>query len=450
MASLPIYEPPALRIHKAGLTNKVGAPAARAQDRVANVPVEELVAAYGSPLFVYDEHAMVERTRELRDALAVRWPRVELAWSYKTCYLDAVCRVFHREGSWAEVVSAMEYEKAVRNGVPEHRILWNGPHKKEADLRRAFRGGARVHIDNWDEVALAEKVARELGLRPRVAIRVNMQAGLVPRWGRFGFALEGGQAWDAARRIAGGGVLELAGLHTHIGTFILDPGAYREAAAKLAGLANRMRTELGLHLAWIDLGGGMASSARLKAQYLPSEQVTPSLGQYAEAITDGLSLLETHEDDAPALFVEAGRALIDDAGTLVSTVVANKRLPEGLRSVVLDAGVNLLFTSWWYRHQIVPCQEPRGLPEPTVFYGPLCMNVDVVCEAVSMPPIPVGGRVLISPVGAYNVTQSMQFIELRPAVAMVRRDGTHALIRRAEGLDDLVGPEVVPEWLRAS
>ncbi len=448
MSTLPPYEAPVLRVHRAGLTNKVGSPGLRAQDRVGGVLVEELVAAYGSPLFAYDEKVLVERTRELKDALAVRWPRVELAWSYKTCYLDAVCRVFHREGSWAEVVSAMEYEKAVRNGVPEDRILWNGPHKKEADLKRAFLGGARVHIDHWDEVVLAEKVARELGLRPKVAIRINLQAGQVPRWGRFGFALESGQAWDAVRRIVGGGVLELAGLHTHVGTFVLDLAAYKEAAAKVAGLANRLRRELGIKLEWLDLGGGFASSARLKAQYLPSEQVTPSLSQYAEAITDGLSVLDVHDDAAPTLFLETGRALVDDAGTLVSTVLANKRLPEGVRSVVLDAGVNVLFTSWWYRHQIVPTQEPKGVPEPTVFYGPLCMNVDVVCESVNMAPIPVGGRVLISPVGAYNVTQSMQFIELRPAVAMIRPDGSHALIRRAEVLDDLVGPEIVPEWLR--
>ncbi len=83
-------------------------------------------------------------------------------------------------------------------------------------------------------------------------------------------------------------------------------------------------------------------------------------------------------------------------------------------------------------------------------YGPMCMNIDVVGNNLMMPPIPVGQRLLVAPVGAYNVTQSMQFIELRPAVCVVRPDGSHDLIRRREVLEDLTGPERVPDWLTNS
>jgi diaminopimelate decarboxylase len=145
--------------------------------------------------------------------------------------------------------------------------------------------------------------------------------------------------------------------------------------------------------------------------------------------------------------LETGRALVDEAGTLIATVLANKRLPDGRRAVVLDAGLSILFTSFWYQHEIVPCTEPHGTPEPTVIYGPLCMNIDVVRESIMLPPLEVGSRVLIRPVGAYNVTQSMQFIKLRPAVSLIAPSGQHAQIRRAETLDDLVDPESVPDWL---
>lgn len=448
MSAMPTYERPSIQRHRAGLMNKMSAAAAyKTENRVEGVSVEELVQAYGSPVFIYGQKTLQEKARELRDALALRWPRVQLAWSYKTCYLDAVCRVFHAEGAWAEVVSGMEYAKARRNGIPRDRIVFNGPHKSEAELREAFEGGSVVNIDHFDELALAEKVAKTLPFRPKVGIRLNLQAGASPRWGRFGFALETGQAWDAVRRLVGGGELDLVGLHCHVGTFVLDLNSYREAAAKVAGLANRLRDELQINVDYIDLGGGFASSARLKSQYLPSEQTTPSLTQYAEAITDGLSALDIADGDAPLLILETGRALADDAGTLIATVLASKRLPDGRRALVLDAGVNVLFTSWWYRHNIVPCEEPRGVPEPTVLYGPLCMNIDVVCENLMLPPLEVGSRVLIKPVGAYNVTQSMQFIQLRPAVAMVNRAGDHAVIRRAETLEDLVIGETVPEWL---
>ena len=121
---------------------------------------------------------------------------------------------------------------------------------------------------------------------------------------------------------------------------------------------------------------------------------------------------------------------------------------DGQRGLVIDAGVNVLFTSFWYDHDVVPAQPFGGLSEPTVMYGPLCMNIDVVRDTVSFPPMRAGDRVVFRNVGAYNVTQWMQFITLRPAVVMVGRDGQVATIRRAELLSDLESLEEVPAWLR--
>ncbi len=443
----PAYERPSIQRHRPGLMNKMSAgTSSRVKSDIDGVDVEDLVAAYGSPAFVYSRRTMQERARELHDQLARRWPRVQLAWSYKTCYLDAVCRTFHAEGAWAEVVSGMEYEKALRNGVPASQIIFNGPHKSDVEIKKAFLGGSILNLDHFDELSKAEAVAKAMNRTADVGIRLNLQAGAAPRWGRFGFALETGQAWDVVRRLLGGGALNLVGLHCHIGTFVTDANAYRQAAQKIAAFAERLRDELGIAIRYVDLGGGFASTARLKSQYLPGEQVSPSLRQYAEAVTDGLSALAADPETAPLLILETGRALVDDAGSLIATVIANKRLPDGRRALILDAGVNVLFTSFWYRHDITPTTPPRGLPEPTVLYGPLCMNIDVVCDNLMLPPLEVGSRVVIGPVGAYNVTQSMQFIHLRPAVAMIHESGEHDVIRRAETLDDLVVGEVVPGW----
>jgi diaminopimelate decarboxylase len=446
-AARKTYQRPTLLRHRSGAMNKIGLPALRPVRSLDGIPVEQLAETYGSPCFVYSERTIRQRYRELRDALQLRWPKVQLAWSYKTCYLDAICRVYHAEGSWAEVVSDMELHKALLNGVPMHRVVFNGPMKTAAALEAALLGGARVHIDHFDELSQIEQIARQHDLRPGVALRLNIDTGGQPKWDRFGFNLDSGQAWDAVRRLLGGDRLRLTGLHCHLGTFIVDAGAYQEAAQKLVAFANRLRSELGVTLDYLDLGGGFASKARLRSQYLPGEQVSPSFSQYAEAITDGLRGLDYPHDQLPTLILEAGRALIDDAGTLITSVVANKRLADGRKAVVLDAGVNVLFTSYWYKHDIVPTTELHGVPEPTVLYGPLCMNIDVVCEHLMLPPLDVGSRLLVQPVGAYNVTQSMQFIHLRPAVVLIGLHGQHAAIRRAETLDDLRGPESVPDWL---
>ncbi|MFO0576002.1 MAG: diaminopimelate decarboxylase [Polyangia bacterium] len=448
---LPIYERPVLLRHQMGLMNKFGrAVQSRPQTHIDDVPVADLVARYGSPLFVFSERTLVQKYRGVYQAFARRYPKVRLAWSYKTNYLQAICRVLHREGAFAEVVSPMEFDKALRTGVSADHIHFNGPYKPDAALEQAIRGGAPLHIDNFDELVRLERLADKLALpqRPRVAIRVNLAVEGLPAWSRFGLNLETGQAREAADRILSGGKLDLVGLHCHIGTFILSPVAYGLAAAKLVDLANDLRRERGLKLSFIDLGGGFASSNTLREQYLAGEQATPTPERYADAICNELARLDYAPQELPTLVLETGRALVDDAGSLISSVVATKRLPDGRRALVVDAGVNLLFTAFWYKHEVVPAQDVPGTPEPTVLYGPLCMNIDVLRDSVELPPLGVGDRVVFRHVGAYNVTQWMQFITLRPAVVLIGSGGRTAVIRRAERLDDLEALEEVPEWLR--
>lgn len=445
----PAYERPSIVRHQMGAMNKFGRlEGMRPLTHIDGAAVADLVAAHGSPLFVFSERTLVRRYRELHEAFTRRWAKVRIAWSYKTNYLEAICRVFHREGAWAEVVSPFEMEKALHNGVPADRIHWNGPYKPDAAVEKAITGGTIIHLDNLDELARVERIAEEKGIRPKVAIRVNMAIEGQPPWSRFGFNLESGQAKDAVARLVSGGRLVLIGIHCHIGTFILDPEAYGKAARKMAGLANDIKAAHGIKLSFIDLGGGFASHNTLKAQYLLGEQAAPSFARYAEAICEGLGELDYPASELPTLVLETGRALVDDAGYLITTVEANKRLPDGRRGLVLDGGVNLLFTSFWYKHDVVPAQEFRGLLEPTVMYGPLCMNIDVMRDTMQFPPMSAGDRLVFRNVGAYNVTQWHQFITLRPAVVMVGLDGRVARIRRAETVDDFIAIEETPPWLR--
>ncbi len=439
--SKELYQKPTLIKHQMGLSNKFGRIQSVAPvTHIDGLAVSDLVEKYDSPLFVFSERTMVNRCRELKDLLALHYPKFQLAWSYKTNYLDAICKMFDREGSWAEVVSEFEYEKAVRLGV-------SGPYKPETALEKGFKGGARIHIDHFDELSMAEKVADRLGIKPEVGLRINLTIGSIPNWERFGFNLESGQAWSAVKRLIGGGKLRLGGLHCHIGTFILDPAAYREAAIKMTTLGNRLRQEMGLPMKWIDLGGGFASVNALHSQYLPGDQVTPSFSQYVDAIVEGLENMDYPTSELPTVFLETGRALIDEAGYLITTVHASKRLPDGRRALIMDTGIHHLFTSLWYRHDIVPAQQYSGTPEPTVIYGPLCMNLDVLRPLILYPPVRTGDRLVIKNVGAYNVTQWMQFITLRPNVVMISRNGQCDIIRRRETLDMVVAPEEVPPWI---
>ncbi|HHE37450.1 MAG TPA: diaminopimelate decarboxylase, partial [Candidatus Cloacimonetes bacterium] len=173
----------------------------------------------------------------------------------------------------------------------------------------------------------------------------------------------------------------------------------------------------------------------------------PPLEEFVEAISNTL-LSELSPDEYPTVYMETGRALIDEAGYLITTVDAVKRLPGGLKSYIIDAGVNFLYTSTWYNYKVETDRPITGSYENCVVYGPLCMNIDVVLENAYLPPLTRGARLILSPMAAYNVTQWMQFIRYRPAVLMIMEDGTMEIIRRAEKLEDVITPENVPEKLK--
>ena len=448
-----VWVKPTITLLHTGTINKFGTMRHEQwQDKIDDVPIKDLLEQYGSPLFVISEKKLRANARRLQRAFKTRYPQVLFGWSYKTNYLGAICNTLHQEGICAEVVSAFEYQRARSLGVPGHCILFNGPYKPREILEQAVKEKAHIHIDHLDELYMLEDIAHELGKEVAVTIRLNFDTGYTEPWSRFGFNVESGQAMDVAWRICSSRYLKLTGLHSHIGTFITEPEAYKVQVRTMCSFMQAVEEKTRCEIEYLDIGGGFASLNSLQGYYLPPEQVVPSIEQYAEAICDTLMEL-THERAAhgrarPTLVLETGRAMVDDTEYLVSSVVANKHLPDGRRGVVMDAGVNLLFTSFWYNHQVKPTRQLNGKPEETVLYGPLCMNIDVLRHNITIPPLNVGDALVFSPVGAYNNTQWMQFIEFRPNVVMIDQQGKVNLVRSKEDLNTIIANEHLPGHLQ--
>jgi len=442
------FERPYIKKIQAGMPSKFGMkPQVEPLTFIDDNGVADLVREFGSPLFVISEKTIRETYKKAKHAFTTRYPKVQFAWSYKTNYLDAVCRVFHSEGSWAEVVSGFEYDKALLNGVKGSQILFNGPDKNEKDLKKAIENDSLIHIDHFDEMYAILAISETAGKKPKVAIRVNMDTGVYPMWDRFGFNYENGDAWDAINRIMINEKLELVGLHSHIGTYMMSANTYKVAAGKLADLAYGIEKKYGTHIKYIDMGGGFASQNTLKGAYYPGTDTTPTFTEYAEAISSAILNSNLDPKNLPTLILETGRALIDDAGSLLGTVIANKRLSSGNRATIVDVGVNLLFTSFWYEHEVYPAAPVSEHLEETTLYGPLCMNIDVLKEAIAFPLLKKGDHFVIKRIGAYNMTQWMQFITLRPNVVLIDMENKPHIIRRKEEMENIRGQEQVPGHL---
>lgn len=429
------YEKPTITKIDFAMASKYGSPmkAQRVRTHIDGVSIHELTHTYGSPLFVFSQRKIESLYTTLHTAFASRYPNVTFGWSYKTNYLNAICRIFHSLGSIAEVVSEFEYQKARSLGIEGRDIIFNGPYKPYDALKIAVQEGAKIHVDNLFEINDLEKIADELGVHIPIAIRINMDTGVYPQWSRFGFNYENGEAYEAVGRIYTGGKLSLVGIHTHIGTFMLDPNAYKIATTKIMRLKEEVERDFGAIIDYIDLGGGFASKANLKGMYQSADVIVPTADEYAHAITDTIHLMNKSEH-LPKLYLETGRALIDEAGYLITSVHGYKRFPDGKKGYILDAGVNILYTSSWFNFTVELDRAYHGLNEPSVLNGPLCMNIDVIEESIMLPPLDRGSCLILSPVGAYNYTQAMQFIRYKPSVVLIDNVGQAHLIK---AMDDL-------------
>lgn len=394
----------------------------------------DLLAAHGSPLWLADAGAVRGACRAVADAFAGAWDGpVQVAASYKTNRTTAFLRAANEEGALAEVVCEAEYLLAREViGVPGDRVVVNGPAKPGSLLRRAGEDGALVILDSVDEIGRAAAA----GVR-RVGLRVTVPGALAAA-SRFGIP-EGDIAAAASRcRDLG---LDVEVLHTHLVSTDLDappdtsrplaagvrvlwprtPDDHVAAAAMLARLAGRL-ADAGAAVRGLDLGGGIPAP--------------PATADHARAVCDAIRA----EGFQGTLTVEPGRALFAAAVDLLMTVVAVKRLADGRRAVICDAGTNLLPGALWGWPSIA-APGHDGPTEAALVSGPLCLNTDVLHPAAALPADIAAGDVLTARgVGAYQQVQSTQFGDVRPAV-LVRDGGPWAVARHRETVAELLGSE---------
>lgn len=409
--------------------------------------VEGLLNKFGSPLYVISEKTLRDRYRAFHEAFTSRYPDTVVAYSYKTNYLSAICAILKQEGAWAEVVSGFEYDIAVDMRVPTNQIVFNGPYKPMQDLSRAVENGSIINVDSFNELYQLEELARRLNKTIKIGLRVNMKLNC-PTWDKFGFNLESGQLFEACKKASGTGWLKVNGLHCHAGTYLADPSIYTNLVTKLVDLGIRLEDEFGIEIEFLNLGGGYASPNTLHKHLLPGITTCPTFDQYAEAICNPLKKNLDRFVGNPQLILEPGRSIVDECMSLLSTVVAIKRSASGSKIIIVDAGVNLLPTAFYFKHDISSIHSAGMSVEEVTICGPLCMQIDVLRDRIRIPPLQKGSALVIRNVGAYNFSQSMQFIFLRPAIVLLN-DGKAECVRLAESTQDVRRLEQVPRRLHS-
>jgi len=397
------------------------------------VTVPDLVAAYGSPLWMADLDRARRAYRDLSALFSRAWGDTEIAYSFKTNRLLALLVALTDEGAAAEVVCDAEYALA-RDilALDGSRIVVNGPAKTGALLARAASDGALVMCDAADEVDRAAAAGVD-----RIGLRVS-QPGARGATSRFGIPPH--EVLAAAAGAARVGLLvEALGAHVVSTDVLAPPDAassladrvrvrwergpedHVRAARRLARIARELSVA-GYPVRTIDIGGGL-----------------PAPGDAAGHV-HGITRALQDEGFDGRLIAEPGRALVAAAVDLACTVIAVKRLEDGRRAVVVDAGTNHVPGALWQWPNVRSLVH--GPSEgPAMVCGPLCLNIDILHPAVDLPDVGPGDLIIIEGVGAYAQSHATQFGDARPAVT-ARRDGRWTLARRREELSDLIGPEM--------
>jgi diaminopimelate decarboxylase len=390
--------------------------------------IGDLVAEHGSPLWLVDLDRIRERLNEFRAGWQAVWPDVEVAYSYKTNRLPAILRAVADEGAGAEVVCWAEY--AIARDVIGHdgeSIVVNGPAKPAALVQRASGDGALVIADSAAELpAVAAAGAQRVGLRvslPGVGVglsRFGIEPGTVVAAAGEARAL-GLTVEVLSAHLVSTGFAHALGDGNLAAAICVEwppaPERHVRAAAILADLAREAA------IGCVDLGGG----------HPPAPGLEPHASVVAAALRE--------RGFGGRLLLEPGRAIVADAVELALTVVAVKRLADGTRCVIVDGGTNLLPGALWGWPRIELAEPTTGRHEPTLVTGPLCLNIDVLAPAAPLPVLAPGDVLLARAVGAYQLSQSTRFGELRPAV-VGREDGRWRLVERGETIADLIAGDL--------
>ncbi len=407
-----------------------------------DVPLPEIAAAVGTPVYVYSAATLTRHFRLFEEALA--WGPHLICFAMKSNSNQAVIALMAGLGAGMDVVSGGEYQRARAAGVPGERIVFSGVGKTADEMRLALQGGIRqFNVESEPELERLSRVAAAMGAVAPITVRVNPDVDAkthekisTGRYdNKFGIPISRArEVYALAARLPG---IEVVGVDVHIGSQLTDLAPFEAAYQKVADLTHQLRAD-GHDIRRLDLGGGLG------IPYERSNTAPPLPLDYGDLIR------RTVGDLGCEIEIEPGRLISGNAGILLSEVVYVKR-GEGRDFLILDAAMNDLVRPAMYGawHDIVPVREaaPGVDLAPFDIVGPVCETGDTFARGRPMPPLAEGELVAFRSAGAYGAVMASEY-NTRPLIPEVMvRDDHFAVIRKRPSFEEIISRDTIPSWL---
>lgn len=406
-----------------------------------DVPLPEIAAAVGTPVYIYSTATIERHARVFREALeAIDDPLV--AYAVKANPNGAVLATLARAGLGADVVSGGELKRALAAGIPGHKIVFSGVGKTEAEMELACREGiCQFNLESEAEAEMLSEVAVRLGCRAPVAFRINpdvdarthakISTGKAEN--KFGIARDRARA--AYALAAGLPGIEVQGIAVHIGSQLTSLDPLEAAFTRVGELIAALRED-GHAIGVADLGGGLG------VPYDPDLPPPPLPSDY------GAMVARVTKDWNVRLVFEPGRVLVGNAGILLTRVIRVKQ-GAGDPFVIVDAGMNdLMRPSLYDAWHDIRTVEPRGARAVANVVGPVCETGDTFATGRRMDQVEAGDLVAFMTAGAYAATMASTY-NSRPLTPEVMVSGNRfAVVRDRQDIEALIGADLMPPWLQ--
>jgi len=411
-----------------------------------DVPVAELAARFGTPLYVYSQGAILETLKSLRSAFADGDPLV--CYSVKANSNLGILKVMAEHGSGFDVVSGGELHRVKLAGGAPERTVFAGVGKTDDEIAAGLETGVLMfNVESEGELEAIARVAAAMNRVAPIALRVNPDVD--PRTHRYistgkkesKFGMDIKRSLQVAEAAVAMSSVRMIGMHMHIGSQITTTEPYAAAVAKGVELIGRLRG-MGHPIGWYNMGGGYGIA------YKRGE--ARSIEEFAAAILPGVKAAGCR------LAIEPGRVIVGNAGILVSRVLYTKQSGDK-RFLIQDAAMNDLIRPALYDsfHRIWPVVVAPGLPappddfeaaipgtEPWDVVGPVCESGDFLAKDRSLPQLDRGDLIAIFSAGAYGMVMASNYNTRPRAAEVLVADRQSRLVRRRETYEDLVSQEV--------
>ena len=401
---------------------------------IGSADTVELAKEFGTPAYIFDENEIRANLRAFKNSIDENYGGNGLVcYASKAFSCKEIYRICKQEGTGVDVVSGGELYTALSVGFPAENIVFHGNNKTPDELAMAVENGVgRIVVDNLTELKVLGEIAKEAGKTVGIMMRIKpgvdahthdfIKTGQIDS--KFGFALETGEALEAAKAALAMPNLKLRGLHCHIGSQIFDIDPFELAAKVMLELYKQIKDETGAEFDELNLGGGFGIKYVDGDTPIPYGEYMKNVSAVVKAETERLGL------KMPFILIEPGRSVVGAAGLTVYTVGAVKDIPDIRTYVSVDGGMadNPRYALYQADYQLVCANKANEEKNMTVTVaGKCCESGDLIQENTKIQTVEAGDILAVLSTGAYNYSMASNYNRI-PKLPVIFVDNGNARI----------------------